>query len=1013
VVNVALGRAIREQARPGSDDLVEIDFPILGHAGCPQSLKCRVAAWAAPPATAVTGGDVAALELTGGPLPRDAGSARLMDPTAARGAEVAIFGYPQYPELRPNGGWSIMRLSGGVGDGAIQLDAVAGSAFAAQPGYSGSPVVAQDEAGDAVVGILAAASADGQDVDSYAIPVSALIDVWPQAGQAVVSPTARYRGDHYGSPRLARYPGEDTQITELPAAPLEFTGRSAEIDQACHWLRTSERRMAEARIVNIYGIPGSGKTALALRVAHAISDQYPDCQLYFSLRLPDQMPASMEELVGNKLRQLGIPPSEMPTGLDARAEAFRSRIARRRSLLVFDNATSKEQIWPLLRTQSAGMAVIVTSWTLLPGLGEGLRLAPLSDDDAIEMLGAVSRRPIASADRDTVRDVARLLGNLPLALVIAAGHMLTHEAWTWTRLGSRLRTEAATPGVKPLVIGRSEVQASFQLAYDELKPDIAQGYRLLGLAPNGRMSRNMAQVLLSDDPNEAEDVFDELVAQQLLQQEGGPAYRMHDLLWLRARTLVAADPERQAATERLTTWSLGQLQDRYPGRLRDSLRALPSLGNRGHLLSLPLTDTYVDTALAFPGPGAGLLMPAGPLAAMFPHKFPRLVLMAPGGSGKTTMIGHLADTTAADLLNASRIPLVILLRDIRPGTEATNLESLIVTTLRDRYDCELTQGALVLALERGDAFVIADGLDEVIDPALREHVLKAVNDFAARYSQVPMLITTRPFAVADDALPGFMVAGLMPWNSAQAWAYLEKQAMARSMPVPADLMGWLDGQPNSNVIGTPLGLQMLLNRYQAEQEIPGSFTILLEDLLAERMIRETIRGTGGPDGPGRPDRRGALDERTAAEVLAYMMQSSSVNRTTVTEGAVPALLASVANGASDEINRMSRRLTNQRSGLLVPIGRSSSGEQMYAFPHTAYREHLAASHLARMSAAAIVDVMQARREDPSWEAVFVTALELRRIRGYGSFPNAVDPMTRTAEPQLYATIQIWAQQAEH
>ncbi len=117
----------RSGSRPdlARDDLVEIDFPILGHAGCPQSLKCRVAAWAAPPATAVTGGDVAALELTGGPLPRDAGSARLMDPTAARGAEVAIFGYPQYPELRPNGGWSKMRLSGGVGDGAIQLDAVA------------------------------------------------------------------------------------------------------------------------------------------------------------------------------------------------------------------------------------------------------------------------------------------------------------------------------------------------------------------------------------------------------------------------------------------------------------------------------------------------------------------------------------------------------------------------------------------------------------------------------------------------------------------------------------------------------------------------------------------------------------------------------------------------------------------------------------------------------------------------------------------------------------------------
>ena len=465
VVNVALGRGVHDRVMPGSDELVRVDFPILGDAAGGVERNCRVVAWEPPAATGISGGDVAGLLLVDGMLPTGAGSARLVDPGAARDAHVAVFGYPQYPAARPEGGWARLRVVGAVGGGLIQLDAADDAAFRAQRGYSGSPVVASDAAGDAVIGIFSAASAGGQDRDSYAIPASALTQAWPDAVRGLDELRPRHHGDPYGSPAAERVPVSAT-VRELPLAPQDFSGRTEEIRRLTEWL---EGRHEAHGCVNIYGIPGSGKTALALRVAQDIGAEYPDCQLHFSLRSSDQSPVSIDTLLGQKLVQLGVPISEMPTGLEARADAYRSRIAGRRPLIVVDNVVSENQV-RLLLPGYGDAAVIVTSWTLIPGLGScALRLQPLADEEATAMLGTVSNRSITDENLDTVLHVAHLLGNLPLALRIAGGLMRTRELWTWAKLVDRLRAESATSGTRPLVIGSPEVQASFGLAYQELE----------------------------------------------------------------------------------------------------------------------------------------------------------------------------------------------------------------------------------------------------------------------------------------------------------------------------------------------------------------------------------------------------------------------------------------------------------------------------------------------------------------------------------------------------------------
>jgi Trypsin-like peptidase domain/WD domain, G-beta repeat len=181
VVNTALGREQKSQDKPGAADQIRVEFPMLGDAEGAPSRTCRVRAWAPPPLSGLSGGDVAGLDLVGEGLPTRAGVARLIDAAATRDTAVQVFGYPGDPPRQERGAWSGLVLRGAVGGGVIQLDVDKDSAIRAQPGYSGSPAVISDVAGgDAVIGMLAIAGRDEVTRDAYAIPISRLVDAWPE-----------------------------------------------------------------------------------------------------------------------------------------------------------------------------------------------------------------------------------------------------------------------------------------------------------------------------------------------------------------------------------------------------------------------------------------------------------------------------------------------------------------------------------------------------------------------------------------------------------------------------------------------------------------------------------------------------------------------------------------------------------------------------------------------------------------------------------------------------------------
>ncbi|HXS64873.1 MAG TPA: BTAD domain-containing putative transcriptional regulator, partial [Streptosporangiaceae bacterium] len=276
---------------------------------------------------------------------------------------------------------------------------------------------------------------------------------------------------------------------QLPAAPGPFTGRGQELDALTARLLPGGHRPKTVVLLLLGGPAGVGKTALALHWAHEVSHRFPDGQLFVDLRGYDcQEPVDPAQALAGLLSALEVPAHEIPADLDARAARYRSLMAGRRMLVLLDNASSAEQVRPLL-PGTAGNLAVITSRNALTGLvvregAQRIDLGVLTSGESAELLCALigSR---AAADWPGRRMLAERCSRLPLALRLAAelaclqpGAGLADLAGELAEQGRRLQL-LDLGGDDP----RSAIRTVFSWSYQRLPEDQATAFRLLGLYP--------------------------------------------------------------------------------------------------------------------------------------------------------------------------------------------------------------------------------------------------------------------------------------------------------------------------------------------------------------------------------------------------------------------------------------------------------------------------------------------------------------------------------------------------
>ena len=347
---------------------------------------------------------------------------------------------------------------------------------------------------------------------------------------------------------------------QLPCAPRHFVGRDDALRELAEVFERRRNTYGATTVLALDGTAGIGKTALAIRWAHQVAEQFPDGQLYTNLRGfdPTNSPMTPVEAIRGFLSAFQVPPEAIPADLDAQTALYRSLLSDKRILLVLDNARDAEQVRPLL-PGSATCLTVVTSRSRLTGLAavEGAHLMPLyllSNSEAHQLLIAHIGPEQAEAQSAAVDELITRCAGLPLALSIVGARSAAQPNFPLSAIADELRETETLMNALNSGDAIADVRTVFSWSYRCLSAPAARLFRLLGTHPGPDISIPAAASMAGVPAEEARQALSELTRANLLDEHAPGRFAFHDLLRAYAgeqASLLDSDAERCDATHRM------------------------------------------------------------------------------------------------------------------------------------------------------------------------------------------------------------------------------------------------------------------------------------------------------------------------------------------------------------------------------------------------------------------------------------------------------------------------------
>jgi DNA-binding SARP family transcriptional activator/predicted negative regulator of RcsB-dependent stress response len=373
---------------------------------------------------------------------------------------------------------------------------------------------------------------------------------------------ALLRSEH-GSAAHAQLTVHAPPTRQLPRPVPDFVGRADLLARLDALVANGAHR-----VCTLHGMPGIGKTSLAVHWLDRNHERFPDGLFSIDLRgYGPTTPLAPEDALSVLLQSLGV--EAVPKNVDERQARLRSVLGNKKIALLFDNALDIGQVKPLLDA-APNCVVLITSRDLLAGLvydhAESITVSPMDADESLALLTSSLGPVRAAEDRAAVRQLADLTSGLPLGLRIVTQRVVERPHARLVDLAHELQRQDVLGAIDTGDDEAATLAAPFSWSFQALSPAAAGTFAALGLLPGTDFSSDAVCALTGAERSEVDQNLRALVRVNLLQHGAGRRFRLHQLLHGYAAQLAErtdAVPDARAAQRRLLDWLVLSLAAGY------------------------------------------------------------------------------------------------------------------------------------------------------------------------------------------------------------------------------------------------------------------------------------------------------------------------------------------------------------------------------------------------------------------------------------------------------------------
>lgn len=298
----------------------------------------------------------------------------------------------------------------------------------------------------------------------------------------------------------------------------DFVGRAAEISHLVAALRQG------APIGIVTGMPGTGKTELALRIAEVLRLDFPDGQLFVDMKGTSGSPLDPADALSGCIRAFVGRERELPQDVEALGQIYRSQLNDRRVLILLDHAADAAQMRPLIPPRGSVLLITSRNALVLPGM-VNISLDQLSPEEAITLFRSISPQ----VPEEIAAQICLLCGYLPPAVRAAASTLAATpdlDPATYARQLSDEQKRLELLGTEGLNV---TLEASFSLSYSGLPDETKRVLRMLSVFPE-TFDAPAEEVICNDRDHALLSELTRLSLVSFDSKEG--RYRLHSLMRL-------------------------------------------------------------------------------------------------------------------------------------------------------------------------------------------------------------------------------------------------------------------------------------------------------------------------------------------------------------------------------------------------------------------------------------------------------------------------------------------------